>query len=63
MVLRWVILLGSVMTFLGLLLIIGICLNVWSKSKSNVFLVPIDMASIGMALGLSLWGGSDGWGS
>jgi hypothetical protein len=53
-VLRWFILLGSVMLFLGLLLIIVVCLNARSKSKSSFFLVPVGMASIGMALGLSL---------
>ena len=62
-VLRWCMLLGTVMLFLGLLSILVVCLNVFhkSKSRSNSFVVPIGMDSIGIALGLAFWGGSDGW--
>ena len=64
-VLRWFMLLGAVMLFLGLLLLIVVCLHVWYKSKSsshtNSFVIPVGMASIGMVLGLSFEGGLDGW--
>ena len=54
--LHWVNLVGALMLFIGLFLNEFVFLNVWYNM--NFPLVIVAIAYYGIALGLSLWGGS-----
>ena len=54
--LHWVNLVGALMLFIGLFLNELVFLNVWYNM--NFPLVIVAIAYYGIALGLSLWGGS-----
>ncbi|MDI3461934.1 MAG: hypothetical protein OJF50_000755 [Nitrospira sp.] len=54
--LHWFNALGAVMLFSYLFFNEVVCMNVWSES--NLFLIPIAIVYLMVALMLSLWGGS-----